>query len=117
MALENFTVPETATLLDAVEVIDHNHCRCAMVMRGEKVVGIISEGDIMRTLLGGVSIHSPLAERANPSFKFLEKPDDEAALRLFREHGISLVPVVDNDMKLTDVVTLREVLERVVLSR
>lgn len=116
MALDDFMVPESATLLDAVEVIDNNHSRCAMVMSGEKVVGIISEGDIMRALLRGADIHAPLAEYANPSFKFLERRDHAKALELFRRHGISLLPVLNRELHLIDVVTLRDVLEQVELT-
>lgn len=113
MRLEDFTVPLSGTLLDAVETIDHNHCRCALVVEGDKVVGVVSEGDVLRALLKGTAIHAPLASFANPGFKFLAERDLERALALFREHGITLVPVLDPDSRLVDVVTWKAVLDSV----
>ncbi len=113
---DDFTIPDSATLLDAVDVITHNHSRCAITIDGDKVTGIISEGDIMRALLKGADIHAPLASFTNPSFKFLESRDLAAALVLFRQHGISLVPVLDKNFALIDVVLLVDVLEKASLS-
>lgn len=113
---DDFTIPDSATLLDAVDVIAHNRNRCAITISGDKVTGIISEGDIMRALLKGADIHAPLASFTNPSFKFLRSRDLGAALALFRRHGISLVPVLDEDFTLIDVVLLPDVLEKASLT-
>jgi len=112
---DDYTIPDTATLLDAVDVITHNHSRCAITISGNKVTGIISEGDIMRALLKGTDIHAPLAGFTNPSFKFLQSRDLTAALGLFHQHGISLVPVLDVDFALIDVILLRDILEQATL--
>ena len=112
-----YTVPDSATLIDAVDIIAHNHSRCAIIVSGEKVTGIISEGDIMRGLLKGADIHAPLAGFTNPSFKFLRSRDLNVALDLFREHGISLLPVLDMNFSLLSVVLLNDVLDKVSLSK
>jgi CBS domain-containing protein len=112
-----YTVPDSATLLDAVDIIAHNHSRCAVTVSGKKVTGVISEGDILRCLLKGADIHAPLVSFINPSFKFLRRRDLDAALDLFREHGISLVPVLDLDFSLLSVVLLSDVLDKVKLSK
>ncbi len=70
----------------------------------------------MRALLKGTDIHSPLAGFTNPSFKFLEHRDLDAALQLFLEHGISLVPVLDKNFILKEVILLQDVLEKATLS-
>ena len=113
----DYTIPEGATLLDAVDVITRNHSRCAITISGDKVTGIISEGDIMRALLKGADIHAPLPDFTNPSFKFLKSRDLEAALALFLQHGISLVPVLNMDFALVDVILLRDVLEKATLPK
>ena len=53
MALESldYVVTADGTLLDAAEVIEHTRSRSAVVVKETKVVGIISEGDILRALL------------------------------------------------------------------
>jgi CBS domain-containing protein len=109
----DFVVAHGATLLDAAEVIEHNHSRCAVVVEDDKVVGVISEGDIMRALLHGVDVRAPLADFVNHSFKFLDSPDRARALKLFQQFGIALIPVLDGEFHLTGVVTLREILKSV----
>ena len=106
----DYVVAHGATLLDAAEVIEHSHSRSAVVVEGEKVVGIISEGDILRALLKGVGVHAPLADFVNYSFKYLDSPDLERAVDLFKEFGIALIPILDKDFKLIDVMTLHDTL-------
>ena len=110
-----FVVPQNATLLDAVQRIQGNHSRAVMVTEREgeedKIIGVISEGDVMRALLHGVDVHAPLEGFLRPDFKFLRERDLAQALRLFSRFGITMVPVVDPHFRLLDVVTLRDVLE------
>ena len=111
----DYTVSQHATLLDAVQRINRNHSRAVMIVEEQKVIGVISEGDIMRALLQGVDIHAPLAPFAQPGFKFLNEKDLAKALEIFTRHGITMLPVVDEEFHIKDIVTLREVLERALL--
>ncbi|MBI1208064.1 MAG: CBS domain-containing protein [Azospirillum sp.] len=111
--LEDFLVPENGTLLDAAEAIDHNHSRCAIVISGAKVVGLISEGDILRALLHGADVTAPVQPFVRRNFKFLARRDETEALRLFSAHGFSLLPVLDRDFQLRDVIVLNDLLKRV----
>ena len=71
----------------------------------------------MRALLKGVDIHAPLDGFTNPSFKFLQNRDLNAAMALFLEHGISLVPVLNANFALIDIILLRDVLEHATLPK
>lgn len=74
-SMESFTINEDATLLQAVEKIEENRSRAVVVLSGEKVVGMLSEGDIMRALLRNVDIHAPLDSMLVYSFKYLTERD------------------------------------------
>jgi Mg/Co/Ni transporter MgtE len=67
----------------------------------------------MRALLRGVDIHAPLQDFVHGSFLFLHDFDKKKAFELFRKHVITLVPVVDNNFKLVNVITLKEVIREV----
>ena len=112
----DYVVSHGATLLDAAEVIEHSHSRSAVVVEGDKVVGIISEGDILRALLHGVGVRAPLADFVNHGFKFLDAPDEARALELFGEFGIALIPVLNSGFRLTGVITLQETLQSLELT-
>lgn len=111
----DYTIALDATLLDAVQRINKNHSRAVMAVDGDKVVGVISEGDIMRALLHGADIHAPLAPFMQPSFIFLRKKDYAHALDLFATHGITMLPIVDDALRIQDVLLLKDVLAEVVL--
>lgn len=107
-----YTVPEDATLLDAVEKIERNEERAVIVISNDIMVGMLSQGDVMRALLRGVDVRSPLEPYVRRSFRYLNESDPEAAFALIRKLNISIVPVVDSDFRLQDVITLSQLLPR-----
>jgi CBS domain-containing protein len=113
MNLNYYTVESSGTLLNAVEAIARNKSRCVVVIEHDKAVGVISEGDLVRALLRGTDIYSPMYPFINHGFVFLSDRDFGRALMLFQTHGISLIPILDEMLKLTDVLTLSDVLVRV----
>ncbi len=113
--LAALVIPFDARLIDAVQAIKENKNRCVVVVSGDKVVGVLSEGDVMRALLHGADVHSPLEVWISHDFKFLSDANDVGALELMRCYGITLVPVLDVDFSLRDVVTLADILQRVSL--
>lgn len=109
--LSSYTVSRRGTLLDAIEVINANHSRTAVVVEDGKVIGVLSEGDILRALLGGSDVYAPLADFVQLGFSYLRSRDLAEALRLMHPRGITLLPVVDNDFRLQGVLTQREVID------
>ena len=114
--LADFTIAISATLLDAAARIERNHSRAVVVVQDERVIGVLSEGDILRALLQGTDVLAPVRDFIRFDFKHLDRHDPAAALSLFQRHGFSLVPVVDHDFRLLSVVTLGEVLQLVRLA-
>lgn len=108
--LDYFTVAKSSALLDAAEVIARNNSRCVIVLEEGKVVGVLSEGDVLRSLLNNADIHAPIGKYMNSSPRFLTKHDIKGAFDLVQRHGISLVPIVDQEFRLVDVITLEEIL-------
>lgn len=113
--LSDFSIPDSSTLLQAVEKIQKNQSRTVMVVRDDIVVGVVSEGDVMRALLRGVSVHTPLSEFAPRSFKYLRSSSEREAFEIFRKHAVSMVPVVDDNFRLVDVITLEHLIRRLEL--
>ena len=107
--LDDFSIRDSATMRDAIALIQKNNCRCVIVLSVErKAIGAFSEGDVLRAILSGVDIHTPLKTLIKPSFRYLHTRDVAAARKLIL-NGITLVPVLDADFRLTDVLTLRDV--------
>jgi len=108
--LHDFAIRDSATMKEAIELIQRNNSRCVIVIGVEgKVVGVFSEGDVLRAILKGVDVHAPLRALIKPSFRYLKERDIAAARKLIVA-GITLVPIIDPDFRLVDVLTLSDVL-------
>ena len=119
MENKNFTnsIQDKERLIDAIQAIRENQNRCIIVKSEEKVVGVISEGDVMRALLQGVDIHSPVQNWISHDFKFLTSKNYQQALDLMTRYGISMVPILDNNFMLLDVITVVDLLKLVELKK
>ncbi len=94
---------------EAIASIQRNESRCVVVIaKGDKVVGVFSEGDVLRAILAGVDVHTPLRTLLRPSFRYLRSADLAAARKLLIT-GITLIPVIDDEFRLQDVLTLKRV--------
>ena len=114
--LLKYTIPAGSTLLDVVEAIKNNKSRCVLVTRGDRVAGVLSEGDIMSATLSGTDMHAPIDDFVRRDFKFLQTKDLVDALGLMRRFGVTLVPIVDHEFGLVDVITLADVLNAMQVS-
>ena len=108
--LDDFVIGPTATIIDAAGQIERNHARTTVVVESERVVGVLSEGDIIRALLRGTDVHAPIETFVKHDFKYLHERNLASAQVLFRRHGFGLIPVVDEDFRLRDIITLLDVL-------
>ncbi|MDE6436661.1 MAG: NTP transferase domain-containing protein, partial [Muribaculaceae bacterium] len=71
------------------------------------VTGSLTDGDIRRALLGGASLDSCCGQAALKNFRYVREGQPEvAALRDFRSRGITLIPVLDAEGRLTDILDL-----------
>lgn len=71
------------------------------------VTGSLTDGDIRRALLGGASLDSCCGRAALKNFRYVREGQPEvAALREFRSRGITLIPVLDAEGRLTDILDL-----------
>ena len=107
MQLDKYTIFEHQLIEQAIEVIEFNNSRCAIVVNSQKkVIGIISEGDILRLILKGISVKSPVKSVMNPSFKFLFENEDRIKIFYFFKKGITLIPVLNQKNELIEVLNV-----------
>lgn len=94
---------------EAIALIQKNESRCVVVIGDHrKAVGVFSEGDVLRAILNGVDVHTPLRSLIKPSFRYLHSRDLTVARTLLLG-GITLVPVLSQDFIVEDVLTLNDV--------
>ena len=107
--LEEFWIRDSSTMQDAIAMIQRNRSRCVVVVGVQsKVVGVFSEGDVLRAILAGIDVHTPLRSLVKPSFRYMHGRDLVEARKLFLA-GITLIPVLSEDFRLTDVLTIGDI--------
>ncbi|MBI5630422.1 MAG: CBS domain-containing protein [Elusimicrobia bacterium] len=105
MDKRKFTISPDAPLLDAVAVIEENGHRSLIVVSDEgTVVGTLSDGDVRKTLLEGRLSRVPVRDVMNTNFISLRPDESGRAKGIFESTHIFLIPVVDERLRLLDVI-------------
>ena len=108
--MKKYCISKDYTIKEAIESIERFHNRVVVVVDDyEKVLGIVSQGDVIRALIEGKNLYSHVQTIIRPNFFYLNNRDIEAAYRLFRKHQITLLPIVDNEFHLVDVISMNDI--------
>lgn len=108
MKLRNFCINEKETIIAAVEAIENNHQRNVFIVNGDdKVIGILSQGDIIRSIITGTSLYTQSGKICNTSFIYLNEKDMERAYEIFKSINISILPVLDEHFHLIDIIDMK----------
>ena len=107
----NYIIPENSTLIRACEAISKNKSRCVLIEKNNKIIGLLSEGDIIRSFLTGAGINNRIKEYINLGFIFLNKKDLKKARTIFKKKQITLIPILNEKMKLKDLITFNDILD------
>ena len=106
-----YLIQETSTTNHAVELIQLNHERIVFVINTKsRVIGTVTEGDIMRSILRNNSINTKITAVMNKSFKFLLKEDKNEAKKIIKKFGITVVPVLTKNFILKSLIKIRDLI-------
>jgi len=96
-----------ATVRDAISRIDTGGQQFALVLdEDDRLRGIVTDGDIRRAILRGVSLEDGVGTVMNTESKTASIDDsDEDVTALMERYGIRFVPIVDADAKVTGIIT------------
>ena len=108
--LSAVTIQKNESLAAVIEKIYNNNSRTVVVLNKKKVIGVISEGDIMKTLIYKRSLNISLEKIMNKSFKFLKSNNLSQAKKIFRETGIGLIPIINKNMEIKNYITIVDII-------
>lgn len=99
---------DTATLRDVIRVIEDGAVSAAFAVDADRhLVGIVTDGDVRRALLGGASLDDPVAPIVVSSPLVVGPRDSRAtALDMMRGRLVAQLPIVDDEGCLVGVHTL-----------
>lgn len=107
---KNILISQEATMRDALQVIDTEALRVGLVVDEEqKLLGMITDGDIRRSILMGVSLDASVMKVMNPDPKVANETSSKEELVELMEHmDILAIPLVDKINKVVGLQTLIE---------
>lgn len=112
--LSQIVVRADATVREILALINENSTGFALVVDCEnRPVRAMTDGDLRRALLAGVSLDSRIGglKPVAPPISCLSSAPPSEQLRLMREHKIQQLPLVDDEGRVVHVVILSDLIE------
>jgi dTDP-glucose pyrophosphorylase len=109
-AFEQNLLSPTTKIKDALAVIDASAGAVVMVVdEGRHLMGIVSDGDIRRALLRGLSLDAPLSQVMNRNpISVAVGAEREEVLHLMQKRVLRHIPVIDGEGRVIALRTLDE---------
>jgi predicted transcriptional regulator len=118
MINNKFTVSMNESVENVISKILINKNKTVFVLKKNKILGTISDGDILRCLLTKKNLKSPAYKIMNKSFKYiLMKKNIKQAQIIFKKFNIIILPVIKKNFELIDVITLKDVLDQTIYEK
>jgi dTDP-glucose pyrophosphorylase len=97
---------------EAIEIIDRNSLQIAVVASEEGILlGTVTDGDIRRGILKGISLNDPVSQIMNPHPVTIPKLNDrKSILNILKANKVRHLPVVDDARHIIDIERLDELL-------
>jgi CBS domain-containing protein len=112
---EPIYVHQDTAVRDAATAMNDAHVGCVLVMESERLVGILTERDILKKVIGQLDPDSPVGEIMTPNPETVGM-DDGIAYALNKMHigGYRHIPVLDKQDRPVGVVSMRDVVRFIV---
>lgn len=109
MKLKRHTITTNKTLKEALKQINM-HSNSVLLLfvidKKQKLVGSLTDGDIRRGLINGVNLNEPVTKIMFRNFLFAQQSEIDKKIKSININQVKLLPIVDKDGRLIDVVNL-----------
>lgn len=110
--LNTYCIPQSATIREALKRINETSGIGQMLFvlnDKQQVVATLSDGDIRRGLIAGHELNEPVEQIMFRNFRYLEDGNIQIEqLRQYREQQLPIVPILDKEGRLCDIINLRK---------
>jgi D-glycero-alpha-D-manno-heptose-7-phosphate kinase len=106
MSLNKYVIDRNKSIQDALGLIDANHLGFLLIKdEFDKIIGIVTDGDIRRSMIKGASLLDDILCCINNNFISASIDTPRELLLKQLDHKIKVIPILDNDKKLVSIVT------------
>lgn len=107
-----YCVNENYTIKEVLEQFEGQNDRVAIVLgNNEKVVGVVSQGDILRALSAGADLYVTINKIIRSEFLHQYSRNIEEAYPIFKKRKITVLPIINYENELVDIITLDDIFE------
>ncbi len=121
--MKDHLLPHNATIIQALDRLNSlSGGTMTLFVTDEQglMLGTLTDGDVRRALLAGLSLQSPVTEAVHAHFKAIRHGmdclDTATRLRQLRECGIKLVPRLDAEGRIVEIIDLTHTTTRLPLT-
>ena len=104
MDIQDFLIDEDCTILEAMALLDKVAKKVLFVVRKERFVATITDGDIRRWILKKGNIDARLKEIANYTPKYLLESEKSSAREYMKKYSIEAIPLLNEENDIVSVV-------------
>tara|TARA_B100000989_G_C19430676_1_gene422901 strand:+ start:385 stop:735 length:351 start_codon:yes stop_codon:yes gene_type:complete len=108
--LDKYIIDFNASINDTIIAMDKTSFRTLVVEKNKKIVGVVTEGDLLRSFVNGYSPNNSIFEIVKYDFKYVKKDNINKAKKIIKNNLILLLPILNNNMELIDIKTINDVL-------
>lgn len=111
MINESIIIHKNASLKEALVKLDANpKMQTLIVEHNNKIIGTITDGDIRRGFINGLTNNDTIDKFMLTTFTFLTKGKYEVnKLKLIKEKGLKVIPVLNEDGSLFEIINFNEI--------
>lgn len=106
-----YFIPHAASIIEALTKLNEVHSvsmTLFVIDDDGRMLGTLTDGDVRRALIKGINPDSPVMDIACLDYRYISDSTDIRSLRDLRKMGISLIPVIDSDKRILEVIDLTE---------
>ena len=107
-SIQGFVVEYTKSIKDALKVINQNGCGLCFVVKGRKLLGIVTDGDLRRYFLKESNLDCQIANVMNREFLSFDIQTKASVIRDAFNENIKYIPLIDQDFNLIDIASINK---------
>ena len=108
MKQSKFIIRKNSSISDALKKIDSNSSGFVLVESKEKIIGVLTDGDVRRRLLDGLTLQDKIDQCINTSFSYAIEGDSRESIIKQLDGEVHFIPLLDKKFKLIKIFTKKD---------
>lgn len=100
------------SILEAIKVLDETHERIVLIVREEKLLGVLTDSDVRKLILKNQDMSESVTAAMTQNPICVTQEDAHCAMNLMERYGIDAIPLLDKDGTVLDLLFRYETAEK-----